>query len=62
MNEWRPIDTAPPNTHVLIGAREYVPAEECFTLPVLISYKRDGQWAHTGQKWSHWMPIPEPPK
>ena len=60
--EWRPIETAPEGRHVLIGAKNWRPASEVFTLPVLIAYKRDGIWGTSGQEWSHWAEIPEPPK
>ena len=62
MIDWHPIETAPKGRHVLIGAKDGLPAEVCYTLPVLISIKMGQYWAHSGQAWTHWAEIPEPPK
>ena len=62
--EWRPIKTAPLFENVLVCAKHS-------DHPVVLAMQRDDfyhspkrpkrrGWTHTGAKWTHWMPRPEP--
>lgn len=59
MSEWRSIDSAPINEFVLVGSS----GSSIHSPKVVMALQYEkGCWNHTGSKWSHWMPLPEPPK
>ncbi len=67
--EWQPIKTAPKNISVLVATTDPLGNFGVrVVIARLIKYDRklsSGKywgWNHTGSKWTHWMPLPEPPK
>lgn len=66
--EWQPIETAPKNKLVLVGTTDpngnlgtrVVVSRQHKSKTRLITGRYWG-WDHTGAKWTHWMPLPDPP-
>lgn len=62
MSEWQPIETAPKDTHILVGPTKRM------GICVAIFTDLDGWETETpSQYWSiytptHWMPLPAPPE
>lgn len=59
MNDWQPINTAPTDKKILLwAARSFTRSVgEVYYGYVNVDYQN-----HPHYKYSHWMPLPEPPK
>jgi len=57
--KWRDIETAPKGQTVLVSTTDL---KGNFGTRVVMACLRKTGWNHTGAKWTHWMPLPEPPK
>tara|TARA_S200002703_G_C3726972_1_gene223375 strand:- start:192 stop:392 length:201 start_codon:yes stop_codon:yes gene_type:complete len=63
---WKPIETAPEETEVIIADPDRVSGE----FHITIAWKNNGKWMRpntwsTGASYiwqTHWMPLPKPPK
>ena len=60
LSAWRPIETAPIGTEVIV----YVPRRVGIIYVGAINYTGKQWWARNlgAVRPTHWMPIPEPPK
>lgn len=70
MSEWQPIETAPTNKRFLAFRPPYPGAFDAYEVAVCKYHQsRGGKWLIYAQghddawgNWTHWMPLPEPPK
>lgn len=64
-DEWQPIGTAPHDTTFILACHEGQPDS---VRMVYSDLKNTGWWSAYGSGWypakafTHWMPLPEPPK
>lgn len=70
MSEWQPIETAPTETHVMCGKwengynQERTPEWKTSIGPAWRSgfFGLTRKRTYFGEEYSHWKPLPEPPK
>ena len=66
MSAWLSIESAPMNKLVLV-CKKGVKNSTCFSSQFKANWRdysdrKSKQWDNSSYKWTHWQPLPEPPK